>query len=60
MYGDICELIKTISESTEMEIQVGGGIRDVDYAKKISGDVSKVVIGTVAVNNRRLFEEICK
>ena len=56
--GNNYELIKTISESTEMEIQVGGGIRDVDYAKKISGNVSKVVIGTVAVNNEVLVSSL--
>ena len=43
-----------------MQIQIGGGIRNVDYAKKISEIVNKVVIGTVAINNRKLFEEICK
>tara|TARA_B100000029_G_scaffold235347_2_gene232487 strand:- start:11920 stop:12630 length:711 start_codon:yes stop_codon:yes gene_type:complete len=58
--GNNYELIKRISESTEIEIQIGGGIRNVDYAKKISENVSKIVIGTVAINNRELFEEICK
>ena len=58
--GNNYELIKRISESTEIEIQIGGGIRDVDYAKRISKNVNKVVIGTVAINNRELFEEICK
>ena len=58
--GNNYELIKRISESTEIEIQIGGGIRDVDYAKRISKNVNKVVIGTVAINNRKLFEEICK
>ena len=58
--GNNYELIKRISESTDIEIQVGGGIRDVDYAKKISENVSKIVIGTVAINNRLLFEGIWK
>lgn len=58
--GNNYELIKRISESTDIEIQVGGGIRDVDYAKKISENVNKIVIGTVAINNRLLFEGIWK
>ena len=51
---------KRISENTEMQIQIGGGIRNVDYAKKISEIVNKVVIGTVAINNRKLFDSYKK
>ena len=58
--GNNYELIKEISENTKLEIQIGGGIRDIEYAKKISKDVSKIVIGTVAMKNKELFQNICE
>ena len=58
--GNNYELIKKISENTKLEIQIGGGIRDIEYAKKISKDVSKIVIGTVAMKNKELFQNICE
>ena len=58
--GNNYELIKQISENTNIEIQVGGGIRTTDYAKKISNNVSKIVIGTIAMNNKKLFQNVCE
>ena len=58
--GNNYELIKKISENTKLEIQIGGGIRDIEYAKKISKDVSKIVIGTIAMKNKELFRNICE
>ena len=58
--GNNYELIKKISENTNIEIQTGGGIRSIDYAKKISNNVSKIVIGTVAMKNKELFQDICE
>jgi len=58
--GNNYELIKKISENTKLEIQIGGGIRDIEYAKKISKDVSKIVIGTIAMKNKELFQNICE
>ena len=58
--GNNYELIKKISENTKLEIQRGGGIRDIEYAKKISKDVSKIVIGTIAMKNKELFQNICE
>ena len=58
--GDNYELIKKISENTKIDIQVGGGIRTLDYAMKISHNVSKIVIGTVAMKNEKLFYNICE
>ena len=58
--GDNYELIKKISENTKIDIQVGGGIRTVDYAMKISHKVSKIVNVTVAMKNEKLFYNICE
>ena len=58
--GNNYELIKKISKNTKLEIQIGGGIRDIEYAKKISKDVSKIVIGTIAMKNKELFQNICE
>ena len=58
--GNNYDIIKKISKYTDIEIQVGGGIRTIEYAKKISNDVSKIVIGTIAIKNNELFKKICE
>jgi phosphoribosylformimino-5-aminoimidazole carboxamide ribotide isomerase len=54
-------LIKEISQSVRIPIEVGGGIRDVatieDY---LSSGVRWVIFGTAAFQNRSLIEEACK
>jgi len=53
-------LIKEISQSVEIPVEVGGGIRDLatieDY---LSFGVGWVVLGTAAFQNRALIEEAC-
>ncbi len=54
-------LIKEISQSVRIPIEVGGGIRDVatieDY---LSSGVRWVILGTAAFQNRSMIEEACK
>jgi phosphoribosylformimino-5-aminoimidazole carboxamide ribotide isomerase len=55
---DIIEQIRK-SLSPEIEIEVGGGIRDKETAAKlISIGINKIVIGTIAVYNVALLEEL--
>jgi phosphoribosylformimino-5-aminoimidazole carboxamide ribotide isomerase len=53
-------LIKEISQSVQIPIEVGGGIRDLatieDY---LSSGVRWVVLGTAAFQNRSVIEEAC-
>ncbi len=53
-------LIKEISQSVQIPIEVGGGIRDLptieDY---LSSGVRWVILGTAAFQNRSLIEEAC-
>jgi len=53
-------LIKEISRSVQIPVEVGGGIRDLatieDY---LSSNVRWVVLGTAAFQNRALIEEAC-
>ena len=53
-------LIKEISQSVQIPIEVGGGIRDLatieDY---LSSGVRWVILGTAAFQNRPLIEEAC-
>jgi phosphoribosylformimino-5-aminoimidazole carboxamide ribotide isomerase len=53
-------LIREISQSLQIPIEVGGGIRDLatieDY---LSSGVEWVVLGTAAFQNRALIEEAC-
>ena len=54
-------LIKEISQSVQIPIEVGGGIRDLatieDY---LSSGVRWVILGTAAFQNRSLVEEACR
>jgi len=53
-------LIKEISQSLQIPVEVGGGIRDLatieDY---LSSGVRWVILGTAAFENRALIEEAC-
>ena len=54
-------LIREIIKSVDVEIQVGGGIRDEEtIALYIESGVARVVIGTEAVRNPKLIIDSCK
>lgn len=55
------ELIKDIVANANVSIQLGGGIRDIATIEKWLGlGVSRVVIGTLALNNPSLLKDIAK
>ena len=54
------ELIDEISKLTKIRVQIGGGIRSIDHIKKlIDIGVDRVVLGTIAVEDTKLLENIC-
>lgn len=54
------DAIKNICRAVNLKIQVGGGIRSLEVAKNLFDmGVSKVVVGTMAINDPKLIEQIC-
>lgn len=56
------EVIKEIAKTfPDMEIQVGGGIRDADTIEDyISNGINYVIVGTKAINDPGFLKQICK
>lgn len=56
------DLIKEITGSVDIPVQLGGGIRDFETAKKIITElgVYRIVIGTAALTNKGLIEKLLK
>ena len=55
------ELIKEMVRSTELEVQLGGGIRSMEVLEAwIDVGVSRVVLGTAALYNPELVRNACK
>ena len=53
-------LIKEISQSLQIPVEVGGGIRDLGIIEDyLSSGVRWIVLGTAAFQNRALIEEAC-
>lgn len=53
-------LIKEISQSVQIPIEVGGGIRDLPTVEDyLSSGVRWVILGTAAFRNRSLIEQAC-
>ena len=54
-------LIKEISQSLRIPVEVGGGIRDIATIEEyLSSGVRWVILGTAAFQNRSLVEEACR
>ncbi len=54
------KIIKDITESVEVRIQVGGGIRDLKTVEEyINIGVYRIVLGTIAIKNPLLVEDAC-
>ena len=52
------EIIKTIAKETKTPIQVGGGIRSMEVIETyLDHGVSRVIIGTAAIQNPKFLEE---
>jgi len=55
------EAIRKIRESVSMDIEVGGGIRDLKkIAELIGTGITRIILGTVAVENPALLQEACR
>ncbi|GAA4719151.1 1-(5-phosphoribosyl)-5-[(5-phosphoribosylamino)methylideneamino]imidazole-4-carboxamide isomerase [Brevibacillus fulvus] len=53
------ELISSIARSVEVPIQVGGGIRsEQDIARYLEAGVSRVILGTAAIEDRRFTQKV--
>jgi phosphoribosylformimino-5-aminoimidazole carboxamide ribotide isomerase len=53
--------IQSIVRSVSASIQVGGGIRTLDTVRQyLNTGISRVVLGTAALTNRRFLEEACR
>lgn len=52
------DVIKSITQNTKLFVEVGGGIRNMDVVEKyISAGVSRVILGTAAVNDEAFLKE---
>ncbi|MBI5642809.1 MAG: tRNA-dihydrouridine synthase, partial [Deltaproteobacteria bacterium] len=54
------EVIKRITESVNVPVQIGGGIRDLKTAEKYLslGGIRRIIIGTAAYDNPQLLKEL--
>ena len=57
--GNNLNAIRRIRKKVSMQIQVGGGIRSIEYVNNLMEmGIDKLVIGTIALEKRELFKEI--
>ena len=55
------DVIRAILAATDLKVQIGGGIRDADAAARwMDAGATRVVLGTVAVKNPELAQELCR
>lgn len=55
------KVVKEILAKTNLEVELGGGIRSVDDAKKwLDLGVSRVILGSIAIKNIKVVEELIK
>lgn len=55
------KLIESMCASTNLSIQVGGGIRDLETAQKyLEAGVTRLIIGTIALEQPELYAQMCK
>ena len=55
------EIIKKISQTVAIPVQAGGGIRSLDScAQLLENGVSRLIIGTVALEQPSLYREMCQ
>lgn len=60
-YPQNLDSIKNIVESIHVPVQLGGGIRNMDTIKSYIGiGITRVIIGTEAINNPQLVKDACK
>ena len=55
------DLVRSICSAISIPVQLGGGIRDIETAAAyFEAGVSRLIIGTMALENPELFEELCR
>ncbi len=55
------EIIKQIAKTLKIPVQIGGGIRNLETIENyLSGGLSRVILGTSAVNNREMLVSALK
>ena len=55
------DAIRSIRQATNVNIQLGGGIRSLETIESwLSEGISRVILGTVAVKNPQLVKDACK
>lgn len=55
------EVITNIVQAIDIPVQLGGGIRDMESIEKwLSIGISRVILGTIAIENFSLVEEACQ
>lgn len=55
------DVIKEIIASVKIPVQVGGGIRDLNVVEELlSIGVTRVILGTMAINNPELVSDACR
>ena len=53
--------IEAIIKTVSVKVQVGGGIRTIDTVRRyLNGGVSRVVLGTAVLTDRKFLEQVCK
>jgi len=61
--GELCNLdaIEKIATAVEIPVQVGGGVRSLETIEQLLGlGVGRAILGTVAVEDPGLAEEVCR
>jgi phosphoribosylformimino-5-aminoimidazole carboxamide ribotide isomerase len=61
--GELCNLdaIERIATAVEIPVQVGGGVRSLETIEQLLGlGVGRAILGTVAVEDPGLAEEVCR
>ncbi|NLW82262.1 MAG: 1-(5-phosphoribosyl)-5-[(5-phosphoribosylamino)methylideneamino]imidazole-4-carboxamide isomerase [Desulfovibrionales bacterium] len=54
------ELIRTLCAGVSIPVQLGGGVRSVEVAGKyLQAGVTRLIIGTMALEDPKLFRELC-
>tara|TARA_Y100000590_G_scaffold420358_1_gene522972 strand:- start:1067 stop:1801 length:735 start_codon:yes stop_codon:yes gene_type:complete len=54
------KLIEEICRIKKIKVQIGGGIRSVEYIKRlIDIGIDRVILGTIAVEDIKFFENVC-
>ena len=56
--GDNRALVREITNTTKCRVEIGGGIRDADTARKWLEIADRVIIGTSAINHPEMLDEL--